>query len=670
MDFGVVGLDGGVVVVGSSDTSGFSSLAAAAASSDAETTKQKWYESVSGFIHKQERSASVAAPQEQDDDDGVGGGGGGGGDEDLRTSKLLKTSDHLSSSTSSSTKGFLFPHRHSASLLRSTNSSPFFLSDSNQNHHHQMLCFSSPKTESFPLDKTSSLSAVSPNLYHSSAPRNAGCNYGGLNGGSMHGSSFIGVRAPFTPSQWMELEQQALIYKYITANVPVPSYLLIPIRKAFESAGFSAFSGGFLRPVGWGSFNMGFSNSSDPEPGRCRRTDGKKWRCSRDAVADQKYCERHMNRGRHRSRKPVEGQAGHSHSVAGASNITTATAATKLISSSASTAAVPCNGSPNSLSFANQHFKNLQRPGSHPPPSSAAAQINRMLITNKENGGIGLLDSTTTSGLSVLSPSIDIKHSKQLPFAIQKQQNPFEESPRGTEFGLVPSDFLLGSSQKSSSLMNYRGFNPSEGIASTQESAESHHSLRQFFNNWPKNQPDSSSVSWSNSNLDPQSDRTQLSISIPMATSDFRSSTSSPANDKLTLSPLKSAQELDPIQMGLGVGNVMDEPNNRQANWIPISWESSMGGPLGEVLNSTNNNGGESKSSSMLNLMTEGWDNSPSLGSSPTGVLQKTAFGSFSNSSTGSSPRTENHKTNEGGGGGSSQCSDRFVNSSSSLPSV
>lgn len=44
----------------------------------------------------------------------------------------------------------------------------------------------------------------------------------------------------------------------------------------------------------------------DPEPGRCRRTDGKKWRCSRDIVAGQKYCERHMHRGRNRSRKPVE----------------------------------------------------------------------------------------------------------------------------------------------------------------------------------------------------------------------------------------------------------------------------------------------------------------------------------------------------------------------------
>lgn len=46
----------------------------------------------------------------------------------------------------------------------------------------------------------------------------------------------------------------------------------------------------------------------DPEPGRCRRTDGKKWRCSKDAYPDSKYCERHMHRGRNRSRKPVESQ--------------------------------------------------------------------------------------------------------------------------------------------------------------------------------------------------------------------------------------------------------------------------------------------------------------------------------------------------------------------------
>jgi len=44
----------------------------------------------------------------------------------------------------------------------------------------------------------------------------------------------------------------------------------------------------------------------DTEPHRCRRTDGKKWRCGKDTVPNQKYCERHMHRGRNRSRKLVE----------------------------------------------------------------------------------------------------------------------------------------------------------------------------------------------------------------------------------------------------------------------------------------------------------------------------------------------------------------------------
>lgn len=52
-----------------------------------------------------------------------------------------------------------------------------------------------------------------------------------------------------------------------------------------------------------------YGKKIDPEPGRCRRTDGKKWRCSRDAHPDSKYCERHMIRRRYRSRKPVESQA-------------------------------------------------------------------------------------------------------------------------------------------------------------------------------------------------------------------------------------------------------------------------------------------------------------------------------------------------------------------------
>ncbi|RWW50023.1 hypothetical protein BHE74_00043753 [Ensete ventricosum] len=56
----------------------------------------------------------------------------------------------------------------------------------------------------------------------------------------------------FTLAQWQELELQALIYKYMLAGV----------------------SG----VVSWGRCAV------DSEPGRCRRTDGKKWRCSREVV--------------------------------------------------------------------------------------------------------------------------------------------------------------------------------------------------------------------------------------------------------------------------------------------------------------------------------------------------------------------------------------------------
>ena len=58
--------------------------------------------------------------------------------------------------------------------------------------------------------------------------------------------------------------------------------------------------------LGWNCLQMGLGRKIDPEPGRCRRTDGKKWRCSKEAFPDSKYCERHMHRGKNRSRKPVE----------------------------------------------------------------------------------------------------------------------------------------------------------------------------------------------------------------------------------------------------------------------------------------------------------------------------------------------------------------------------
>ncbi|KAK1558821.1 hypothetical protein Q3G72_006754 [Acer saccharum] len=110
-------------------------------------------------------------------------------------------------------------------------------------------------------------------------------------------------------AQLFEFKQQALIFKYMKAGLPVPLQLVIPIWKTVASS-FGSDCGGFYKQypsfVGFSTQEFDYKNMTDPEPGRCRRTDGKKWRCSRDVVPDQKYCERHMHRGRQRSRKLVE----------------------------------------------------------------------------------------------------------------------------------------------------------------------------------------------------------------------------------------------------------------------------------------------------------------------------------------------------------------------------
>ncbi|KAH9619476.1 hypothetical protein KSS87_004816 [Heliosperma pusillum] len=111
---------------------------------------------------------------------------------------------------------------------------------------------------------------------------------------------------PFTATQYQELEHQALIYKYMAAGIPIPSDLLFNIKRSLDSSLSSMLFPFQSSPLGWNPYQMGYGKKIDPEPGRCRRTDGKKWRCSKEAYPDSKYCERHMHRGKNRSRKPVE----------------------------------------------------------------------------------------------------------------------------------------------------------------------------------------------------------------------------------------------------------------------------------------------------------------------------------------------------------------------------
>ncbi|GAB2272215.1 hypothetical protein Dimus_007036 [Dionaea muscipula] len=112
----------------------------------------------------------------------------------------------------------------------------------------------------------------------------------------------------FSLAQMQELELQALIYRHMVAGAAVPPELLQLVKKSLllnspQYYNFLQHNNNYpYHPPNWywGRAAM------DPEPGRCRRTDGKKWRCSRDVVVGQRYCERHIHRGRNRSRKPVE----------------------------------------------------------------------------------------------------------------------------------------------------------------------------------------------------------------------------------------------------------------------------------------------------------------------------------------------------------------------------
>ncbi|KAI3756210.1 hypothetical protein L1987_56027 [Smallanthus sonchifolius] len=116
-----------------------------------------------------------------------------------------------------------------------------------------------------------------------------------------------GVSGYFSIGQWQELEVQALIFRHMITGSPVPPQLLNLLLNTNTNLNYPCYPRSNFPPLyqtgGGGYWGRG---GMDPEPGRCKRTDGKKWRCSRDVVAGHKYCERHIHRGRNRSRKPVE----------------------------------------------------------------------------------------------------------------------------------------------------------------------------------------------------------------------------------------------------------------------------------------------------------------------------------------------------------------------------
>ncbi|XP_068651341.1 growth-regulating factor 4-like [Aristolochia californica] len=422
-------------------------------------------------------------------------------------------------------------------------------------------------------------------------------------------------RFPFTSAQWQELERQALIYKCMIASVPIPSELLIP-----KNGPDAISSQSHLTRAA--SFNLRFSNNADPEPGRCRRTDGKKWRCSRDVAPDQKYCERHMHRGRPRSRKPVEVQSQSNN-------------ARSIPSANASLTSVEANST----------FPNL-------PTGTAAAT------------------SQLPSGLFASELSY---------------QNPVPASDREPRY----LDWMRGRGDHVSADQPWQLTEAKGGLRSSNTGRGNDPGLQQqyednlnlnfsdFGSTAAESQQNDQCCLYLNSDLSAFEDPNQRDPPRPfivawsMSARDAATTAAATNNSKMCLSPggelpmssltlsMPNGREEDfnDIQMSLSVTDSEGREGGARPSWSSsLPWVASpLGGPLGEVLqssttagsNSTSSHGDCSSSKSScggLNLMSEGWAEGSSplesplrVSSSPTGVLQKT-LPSLSDSSGSSSP--------------------------------
>ncbi|ONK55747.1 uncharacterized protein A4U43_C10F580 [Asparagus officinalis] len=267
-----------------------------------------------------------------------------------------------------------------------------------------------------------------------------------------------------------------------------------------------------------------YGKKIDPEPGRCRRTDGKKWRCSKDAHPDSKYCERHMHRGRNRSRKPVESQPSHSSSS----------------SSSALTAPrppAPGHRSPGC-------FRNLTDVGNVGVGSSHQLQLDSGsygmssrdfrypygVKSNTDEHCFFSESSRTSTGLGIdssLNNSWNLMPSQISSYPISKENAESLLQRNYPQYHSVEdiSHVTLSSLSKPQQQQQHLFFG-SEFCSSNPVKHESQ-SLRPFFDEWPKTRD-----SWSHLEDDRSAfSTTQLSMSIPMASSDFSTTSSRSPND-------------------------------------------------------------------------------------------------------------------------------------------
>uniref|UniRef100_A0A5B7AMF9 Growth-regulating factor n=1 Tax=Davidia involucrata TaxID=16924 RepID=A0A5B7AMF9_DAVIN len=316
-------------------------------------------------------------------------------------------------------------------------------------------------------------------------------------------SMAAGMRSssPFTVSQWQELEHQALIFKYLMAGLPVPPDLVLPIQKSFESMSARFFHHPTM------SYCSFYGKKVDPEPGRCKRTDGKKWRCSKDAYPDSKYCERHMHRGRNRSRKPVESQ-------------------TLSQSSSSTVTSLTVTGSGNSSSGGTGSFRNLplhtfggnpQGPGSDTDQSQFHLEAIPYGIPHKDYRYLHGL-KPEVGEYSFFSEASGSNRGLQMDSAVDNT------------WPLMPSRVSSFPTSKASNTSILQNEYPqhsffSNEFASGEPVKQEGQSLRPFFDEWPRTRDTWSGLEDKRSNQTSFS-TTQLSISIPMASSDFSTTSS------------------------------------------------------------------------------------------------------------------------------------------------
>ncbi|RDX71928.1 Growth-regulating factor 7, partial [Mucuna pruriens] len=415
---------------------------------------------------------------------------------------------------------------------------------------------------------------------------------------------------PFTSAQWKELERQAMIYKYMMASVPVPPDLLISTTSTSRS------------PCMDGGFNLRLASSNDPEPGRCRRTDGKKWRCSRDVAPNHKYCERHMHRGRPRSRKPVEVHTN--------------------------------TPTPTCINNNNTHQIKRARHDCNPFPTPDVTVAISNPTSRKDGSSPHFLASTTThpyleSSLSLANFGLKAANFDSVPSVSANKP------PRGLDWMLNGDPISLGASDSEwqSLMQNKVGMTSASSCNNTTEP----HYLNSF-------------ALYSSSGLDQQNRRHPLFLNplVPMenlqqekprgfidAWSNAESNGNTNKNpaasiDKLTLSSLDLSMGGGAVHEDMGLGNTHSETKISLSNWLPpATWVASTpGGPLAEVLRSstvTATNEATSNTSSPATTHVE--SNSPlgTMVSSPSGVLQKT-LASLSDSSSNSSPTVASSRAN------------------------